>query len=228
MSFLNDKTKTLRWYNRNFIFLGTILVVVTNILLFYFPGNNWGDFVGNPENSWTAVLFFDNVARLFLNSFVHADWQHVLLNMACFFVVGIYLERKKGTINLFLLVLVMALFTSLAVGANHQSIYSVGFSGVIYGLYAYVFVDFFFMLRKETRTKFNIFSGIFMFIAIYVAMCFSGGTESFCFEFYPYDLITNMGHYTSFAIGIVVALCFNICKVQAKAQPKEDNRPTIK
>ena len=215
MSLLNDKTKKLHFFNKNFFFLATIIVVAVNLLLFFFLGTDFETSVGNGDVSWGSTLSFENMLRLFLNSFSHINLQHVLLNMLCFFVVGVYLERKIGTVNLFFLVVVLAFFTSTAVGANNVSFHWAGFSGVNYGLYSFVIVDFFFMFRKETRTKFNIISGIIMVALIYLAMCYSGGVNTFGFEFYPYDLMTNMGHYSSFLAGLIFTTCIKIVKIQA-------------
>lgn len=129
--------------------------------------------------------------------------------------------KKKGTINTFALVLIMAFFTSTAVGANAVSIAQHGFSGVNYGLYAYVIVDYCFVFRKETRTKFNVVSGAVLIALIYFAMCFNGGTSTVSFAWYPYDFMHNMGHYSSFLAGAVLGITVQTVKLIARKEAKQ-------
>ena len=39
MKFIDDKSKNLKWYNRNYLYLGTLLIVVINIFVFAVIGN---------------------------------------------------------------------------------------------------------------------------------------------------------------------------------------------
>lgn len=41
MKFFDDKSKNLKWYNRNYFYIGTIIVIVLNILLFAILGNDY-------------------------------------------------------------------------------------------------------------------------------------------------------------------------------------------
>lgn len=220
MKIIDDSTKKLHWWNRNYFFVGTILIVTINIMIFAFAGNTWVDNIGEAvDRHWGDIFWFDNLVRAFLDSFIHANWQHVLLNMLCFFIAGIYLERKKGTLNLLLLVLIMAFFTGIACQANSLG-FSRGYSGVNYGIYAYIIVDYLFMFRKDTRTKFNIISGAVVLGLIYFAMCFNGGVETTSFAWYPYDFMTNMGHYSSFLVGIILGLTINLVKLMSLQEHK--------
>ncbi|MDR0461881.1 MAG: rhomboid family intramembrane serine protease [Christensenellaceae bacterium] len=197
----------------NWFFIGTILVIVVNILLFAVLGGSWAYRVrGDGSWHWESVLYFDPMIRSFLKSFTHFNWQHVLLNMLCFVVCGFYLERKIGSVKFVLLVLVMAFFTSMTVSTNNASAGWQGFSGVNYGLYAYIIVDFLFSIKSSG--KFNMLFGGVVLGLIYFAMCFNGGTESFGFEFYPYDLFNNLGHYSSAVAGLVLGLTIQIVKIQ--------------
>jgi len=208
MKFVDDKSKNLHWWNRNYLFLGTILIVAINILIFAFVNKNPWDIVGikNNESYWSDIFYFKTTFSLFLSSFFHSNWQHVLLNMLCFFVAGIYLERKQGTFGIILYVLFSAYISAIAIGANSLSIYSVGFSGVNYFIYAIIIIDFLFSFQKHRRNKANIILGSFVVALIYLAMCFNGGTTEFSFSVLPYDLMHNMAHYTSFLAGIIIGL----------------------
>ena len=43
MEFIDDKNKHLTYWNRNYIFIGTFLIVGINILLFVLLGNSFID-----------------------------------------------------------------------------------------------------------------------------------------------------------------------------------------
>jgi len=124
---------------------------------------------------------------VFFNSLEHFNWQHTLLNMLCFFVVGLYLKRKKGTLKFFLFALAMIFFTSLAISANNGETNWRGFSGVNFGFYFYIIVDYAFSaIGKRNKKHSNLFERRFDFISstavlalIYLAMLFNGGTTSF-------------------------------------------------
>ncbi len=166
MKFINDRNKKLTWWNKNYYFAATITVVVINIALFMFLGSSWERFIGidriNNEIyviKWDYVLFFDNIIRNFLNCYSHSNWQHVLLNMLCFAVYGVYLERKHGTLYFLLLIVSMSFIASFAVSANYLSVNCHGFSGVNYGFYAFVIIDYIFSFFKGKTNASNIISG---------------------------------------------------------------------
>ena len=224
MKFIDDNTKKLYWWNRNYFFVTTVLIVVLNIILYGALGNN-REIFANAEMGWldSKAFNFDNLVLHFISSFLHVNWQHCLLNMLCFFIVGIYLERKKGTIPLLLLLFAITFFTSTAMAANGM-MFAYGFSGVNYGLYAYVIVDYCFMFRRDKLTKFNIISGAVLLGLIYFAMCFSGGTTKFTFTWYPYDLATNIWHYSSFAAVIIFGLVIQVVKIIHEKQIEKESK----
>lgn len=158
---------------------------------------------------------------LFFDAFEHSNLQHVLLNMLCFAICGLYLERKTGSLGILGLVIFSAFISGIACTCNNLSVGSHGFSGVNYFLYAYIIFDFFFNLRKGKRDKTNNMLGIIVILFIYVAMCFSGGVTEFSFKFYPHDLMYNSGHYSSFLIGCVISLFKNIVEISAEKAVKK-------
>jgi membrane associated rhomboid family serine protease len=134
-------------------------------------------------------------------------------------VAGTYVERKIGTVNILVLVASFAFFCGCAVAANHSGT-SVGFSGVNYAFYAYIIIDYVFMFIDKKQTKANTIYGAIVLALIYLATCFCGGTSSFSFKIYPYDLLNNMGHYTSFLTGAILTLLLQFVKWQT-AKSKE-------
>jgi membrane associated rhomboid family serine protease len=169
---------------------------------------------------WENTLNFKAMLASFLNSFGHNDFHHVLLNMVCFFIVGLYLERKIGSIKFAFLILASAFFTSVAVTANNMSINWLGFSGVLYALYAYILIDFFILCcSKQKRNKFNLSLGAGAVCLIYLTMCFHPTTEKFVL--YPIGITNNLGHYSSFVTGIILTLGIKVVQIKPKRTAHE-------
>ncbi len=208
MSFLNF-SKNERKLNNNFFFVGTILVIAINCLC-YFVINEFPTF--DTKNNWDSVLDFSNLVAHFLSAFTHFNAQHVLLNSLCFLVVGGYVERKRGTLGLLFLVFIFAFFCESVTAANHAGNGGYGFSGVNYCFYAYVIVDFIFSFKEIKSIKSEKIVSIVVLSLIYIACCFCGGTATFAFKIYPYDLINNLGHYSGFLTGLVLSLILKLCR----------------
>lgn len=117
--FLNDKSKRLTYFNRNYFFVTTVFFVLLNIFLYMFAARGR---VVYEQPDWYSFSI-KNLFVAFANSFEHANLQHCMLNMLCFFITGIYLERKKGSLNFMLFVLFMSFFTAFASSTNAISIY---------------------------------------------------------------------------------------------------------
>lgn len=219
LKFINNNRNDLTWWRRNFFFAATVFVALLVIILHASLGSRWHietdngylyeqimqGFSGSKAH-WTDGLYFKSLVQVFLAAFSHSNWQHALLNMLCFFICGIYLERKLGSVKFFSLVLCFAFFGDCAVAANNNSIEFYGFSGVNFALYAYVLIDYLFcVIPKERRNKLDTIYGGIMLGLIYFAMCFNGGTARVSFTWYPHDAFYNLGHYTSYFVGLIIA-----------------------
>ena len=211
MKYIDDETKVTKWYTKNLFYVCTIFIILVNIFAFGVGGSDWAPHRGDSE--WNSVLNFKNLVACFLNNYEHSNWQHCLLNSLCFLIAGSYVERKIGTVNLFVLTLTLSFFCGCATNANSRG-ESHGFSGVNYGIYAYIIIDYIFMFVYKKQTTTNVLYGAILLALIYLATCFCGGTSTFTFTLYPYDLITNMGHYTSFLTAAILSLLLQFVKWQ--------------
>lgn len=217
---LDDKNKTVNWLNRNYYFVVTVFIVLLNIIIYAVYGSRTPSFYVKPNWGRFSVA---NLFQALVNSYSHFNWQHCLLNMLCFFVAGLYLERKKGSIKFLLFMFIISIFTAYAVCANDISLGWQGFSGVNYGLYGYIIVEYLFVLiYKERRYLFNVVHGAIVVALIYFAMCFNGGTSKVSFVSYPYDLLRNLGHASGFVVGIVFSLYEQICHTISKYKTKSN------
>lgn len=210
----DEKGKKVNWLNRNYFFVTTVFIVLLNIIVYAVHGSDTGDFKVRPV--WGSFSV-NNLFQSLVDSYTHGNWQHCLLNMLCFFIAGMYLERKKGSLKFLLFMVIMSLFTAFASCTNDISIGAIGFSAVNYGLYGYIIIEYIFvLLQKAKRNLFNIVSGAVVLALIYFAMCFSGGTVRVTFEWYPYDLLHNLGHASGFVTGLVLGIYEQTCSVISK------------
>lgn len=211
MSILNYQKKQ-RELGNNFFFIGTIAVILINFLCFYCVKEEYSF---HPTNNWNNAFDFWNLIVCVYSTFQHSNLQHLLLNSLCFLFVGAYVERKQGTIGLLFLVAIFTIFGAGLTYANHSG-YSRGFSGVNFAFYAYIIVNFFFSIKEIKKNKIELIISITLLVLIYIACCFCGGTETFSFKIYPYDLIYNLGHYTGFLTGLLLTLVMKFCKIKSK------------
>ncbi|MDE7440038.1 MAG: rhomboid family intramembrane serine protease [Clostridia bacterium] len=212
---LDEKNKTVNLLNRNYFFVTTVFIVLLNIIVYAVHGSATKYFIDSYPH-W-GEFSVSNLFQALVNSYTHSNWQHCLLNMLCFFIAGLYLERKKGSLKFLLFMAIMSLFTAFATCTNDLTLYWQGFSAVNFGLYGYIIIEYVFVLcQKEKRNLFNIISGVVVLGLIYFAMCFSGGTVRVTFEWYPYDLLHNLGHASGFVTGLVFGVYEQACSVISK------------
>lgn len=212
---LDDKSKTVTRLNRNYFFVISVFIVLLNVIVYAVHGSDTKLFIDRyiPWNIFSVRHLF----QALINSYTHSNWQHCLLNMLCFFIAGLYLERKKGSLKFLLFMVIMSLFTAFATCTNDISLYWQGFSAVNYGLYGYILTEYIFvLLQRNKRNFFNIVSGAVVLFLINFAMCFSGGTARVTFEWYPYDLLHNLGHASGFATGLIFGIYEQLCAVISK------------
>lgn len=206
-----DKT----WLTKNYFFAGTVAVILVNVLLFVFGGSGWQSFIEADAG------VFNRIIRSFLNCFAHDAVWPLLLNMLQLLVCGLYLERKIGSLKWAALILALSFFTGAATTANYFSVQWHGFSTVIYGLFAYIIVDYLFSLRKEIRTRHAAVSGAAFIAFMYIAASFDGGV----FWGYPHGLMYDLGNYTGFLTGLVFGLTLQIAG-GARRQVSPAGNPT--
>lgn len=221
MKFIDVKNKQTTWWNRNYFYAGTILVIILNILLFACLGEGYANDIGGGY-VWNGVFDISNIVRSFVNVFVHASWQQVLLNMLCFAFCGIYIERKLGTFNFLLLVLGFAFLAGNITTAARNTVNHYGASGLVYMCYAYIILDYVVMFfDKSQKNKTNIILGAIILVCIYLAMSFDENGMSIVFRAYPCGLFYNAAHYSSFLAGIVVSLMIKAGRYNKSQARKE-------
>ena len=218
MKFVDDKNKKLRWYNRNFFWVVTIVYIALNILLYKYIGYNKLRYLENehwivfgPVKDWLIAIG---------NTYSHSSWEHVLHNMLAISFCLFYMERKMGSINLTLVLLSLTVIVApiCCVGAFFSW---KGNSGIWFAAFGYVLVDYLFSLRKSERNLTNIIIGAVVLILEWFRTGFydkrDGGIG---WVLAPYQILQNWAHEIGFYIGALLALI--ICTVKIQNQKKEE------
>jgi len=211
--FIEDGEKEKWWFSRNWFFVATIVLIVLMTTLHGTVGAAW-DVRGGGPGAWNARLNFSFIYHSFFSSLLHLDWMHLVGNMITFVILGMYLERKFGSIKFFVFVLFMAFFSSIASTANSGSPFWTGFSGVNFAIKTFILLDFIAMLvflYKKKPTRSNLIWGIVAVSWIVITMSVQL-EPSFTVRIYPFR---NMGHYSGMLAGAMVYLLvalFNIRK----------------
>ena len=220
MKFFDRGASKRHWWNRNWFFTGTILLILVQIIPFAIFGAGWSTqlFDKNADyHSFSIQNFFNGI----FGSFDHANWQHISLNMLCFFFCGLYLERKQGTCLWVPFVLVLSTFSRMAnmlilQNSHWGGMYPVGFSSCNYALYGYILSDILFRCRELAKSKFEIAWSLLFLCLIYFASCFCGGTTAIGFAWYPYDFINNSWHWSGFWVGVIFFMLLYVYRFAVK------------
>ena len=220
MILIDDKSKRTRWYNRNYLFIATILIITANILLYYFLGHDWNNKLYNAEAKWEDFSIL-NVLHIAFCALEHADWKHVIMNMVSLFILGLYLERKHGSLK-FLLINIFFMLTAPAMASHVKgNIAHHGYSGVIYALIGFMIIDYLFSFRKNKRNSGSIIIGAIA-IAYFVISNSFGMEENWVIYFDSLfnGLLHNMAHYTGFIEGLIFGLIYHILMMGSEHQTK--------
>ena len=63
MKFFDDKNKNVNKWNRNYFYIGTIIIILINILLFELLGDDWNDNIMQIDNNshWEDLFYFNPI-----------------------------------------------------------------------------------------------------------------------------------------------------------------------
>ncbi|VAX42141.1 Rhomboid protease GlpG [hydrothermal vent metagenome] len=131
------------------------------------------------------------VWRLITPIFLHFSVIHILFNMMWLRDLGQVIEFRQGSLRFLLMVLVIALFSNLAQYLWSGPVFG-GMSGVVYGLFGYLWM----------KSKYDPASGFYMppNIIFWMVGFF------LIFTFGAFGNIANMAHGVGLAVGMVMGL----------------------
>lgn len=150
-------------------------------------------FIADPGHSGLTDIYSGQVWRLVTPMFIHFGFLHLVFNMLWVWDLGAVIENKKSPGFLTGFVLAVAAISNLAQYLLTQSPFFGGMSGVVYGLFSYVWI------RGRYDSSFS--SGmrratVHMMLAWFV-LCWTGLLGP----------IANWAHTTGLVIGAVWAYC---------------------
>lgn len=146
MKFVDDYKKELKWYNRNYFFLGTIITVGLMFLIYYVIG----DIIENliETNRYLGYLFAPISAQ---------NIQSLVISAVCVLLASLFLEKYWGSIKYFVVFLISLPITSMMVNTIYglykldnpdYALVGLQLSYLVYTLFGFVIVAMIFNLKK--------------------------------------------------------------------------------
>ena len=119
-----------------------IYINIAVFLLMVFLGLGFISFNGDDLLKWGAnygpLVKNGEWWRLLTSMFVHGGIMHILMNMIGLFFVGLILEHQLGSVRYLIAYLLTGIVASLTSLWWHDTSFSVGASGAIFGLYGII------------------------------------------------------------------------------------------
>lgn len=147
-------------------------------------------------NDAAASLKRGEVWRMITPIFLHGSPVHLFMNMLALIAFGRITERLVGTPRFALMILILGILPiTLACLMPVQldgSPFTVGISGVVYGLVAYLWL----VSSQRPDLGFRVPDGLVVFLLMFIVLGFAGVLRD----------ISNWGHLGGFLVGLVLAL----------------------
>ena len=170
----------------------TMSLLITSVAVYLLSGMGTnkeilkGFYISLQSEGLTEVLN-GQFWRLFTPIFLHFSPLHILFNMYWLHVLGSQIERLKGSKFFITFVLALALFSNLAQFFMSGPLFG-GMSGVVYGLFGYVFIK----CKLDPGDGFYIDSFTANIMFGWFALCFLGVFAS----------IANWAHAGGLLVGL--------------------------
>jgi len=164
-------------------------------LLFHDMGNYHYVYYGDVSAKLERIRQFE-VWRIVSPIFLHFGPLHILMNMGCLFGLGGQVERRKGARKYLAIVFATAvisnLFQALVPAEFGGSTYSGGMSGVMYGVFGYVWMKAWYDRQDGFQiSEFNI-----LLLMGWLFLCMTGLVGN----------IGNWAHVVGLIVGILIVL----------------------
>ena len=218
--FMNNNTKQLRWYNRNFYWACTILITAV-ILSIYFIFRSDDMFSPSAADTPAILSFLRGLYIAIIGSLTMYNGFTVIFFTLSIFFSLLYIERRIGTLATLLLVLSIIFsvhFTMVQVvdmGADGS--YMLSPHILVYSLFGFVVFDFFWSLRKSVRNTPNVAFGLITIFCLYIVNSFVYTLSSIPeFMFYPYELFVLGWGTQLFMLGGIFASIIHIAAIHSQ------------
>ena len=150
----------------------------------------------NSDGDAAASLKRGEVWRMLTPIFLHGSPFHLFMNMLALIAFGRITERLVGTPRYALMILILGVLPMLLACLMPRNFdgspFTVGISGVVYGLVAYLWL----LSSQRPDLGFRIPDGLVGFMLMFIVLGFAGLIPG----------ISNWGHLGGFLVGLVLAL----------------------
>lgn len=188
-----------------------------------------------PDDPDDGLAYYSetwNPVTMITSSFAHGGWAHIIFNLIFFFAFGTMVEMLVSSLSFASLIVVVSLvtgvFTSISAIANHETVSSVGLSGVVMGM---IGLSTFLLPRARIRCYYW-FIVIFGSVAMPVwalALWYLGGDIYALFAFDDHGAINVLAHVTGGITGYLFGFLFlKSARQQAEAIQMTLDRAELK
>ncbi len=172
----------------------TLSLIITCVAVFLLSGMGkntelvGGFFISEKVDGQLSELFSGEIWRVFTPIFLHFNFLHILFNMFWLNDLGGQIEKRKGPKFFISFILILALVSNLTQFVLSGPAFG-GMSGVVYGLFGYVWVK----TRLDPADGFRLDPMIAMIMFGFFLLCFTG----------LFGGIANWAHAGGLTVGIV-------------------------
>ena len=171
----------------------TLSLIITCVAVFLVSGMGkntelvGGFFISEKVDGQLSEFLSGEIWRVFTPIFLHFNFLHILFNMFWLHDLGGQIEKRKGPKFFISFILVIALVSNLAQFILSGPAFG-GMSGVVYGLFGYVWVK----TRLDPGDGFRLDPTVAMIMFGFFLLCFTG----------TFGGIANWAHAGGLAVGI--------------------------
>lgn len=212
-NFLNPPHKKLNWFNRNYYFVSTFVVIALLCVCFFLLKDQL-DKVVAADIHWNVLL----------KPLRHAKVGDLVGNLIFFFIISVFLERHFGSFKYFGMVILSFVPSSLATFAFAGSWVGTGFDGVVFFLMAILLLTLLFNLKGYFGGKCRWIFPVITLALMALICCWNGNSH------WP-DISIGFGVFTHLinnwqacALGGIIGLFGYLFTFQVK----KDIKPVIK
>jgi GlpG protein len=127
-------------------------------------------FISDPRSEGLTDIFNGQIWRLFTPIFIHFGIMHLVFNLMWIWDLGKLIEAKKGLKFYVLFVLVVAALSNLAQYLFAHSPFFGGMSGVVYGLFGYIWIR----GRYDPKFSADLHKATVNMMLIWFLLCWTG------------------------------------------------------
>lgn len=129
------------------------------------------------ELSRESYLSFDTIFDLYISSFAHSDWGHLqgnlvnyLFCMSALYPMSIFANKRKNNFYLILVIVLLSPIVVKLVSNVYLTGRTIGFSGILSGLFGLLTVVIFVAVDEQIEADFNPFWSLIAVFSVYIAI----------------------------------------------------------